>query len=193
MQKQPLQRLSLAPLNHPSARPVLSPPSHPLTGPLGFVIITTSLALFRSAPQPLEGGWLKANCCLNFANKELGSKIIPWFSHSYATSEFPDEQHSSKLQILSLQLTTPSQSQLLFRTGKPPKGHWSPQWTGVREGGQARGWVKGFSGTQNYHISCFTAWCRGVTQPEATQEFSYCNPSLYRWDALRLQRGWQAR
>lgn len=100
----------------------LSPPSHPLTGPLGFIIITTSLALFRSAPQPLGCGWLKANCCLNFANKELGSKIIPWFSHSFATSEFPDEQQSSKLQTLSLQLTTPSQSQPLFRTDQPPEG-----------------------------------------------------------------------
>ena len=29
--------------------------------------------------------------------------------------------------------------------------------------------------------SCFTEWCQGVTQPEATHEFSYCNPSLYRW------------
>ena len=61
------------------------------------------------------------------------------------------------------------------------RGHWSTQWTGVCKGGEARGWMKGFSGTQNHHSSCFTEWCQGVTQPEATHEFSYCNPSLYRW------------
>ena len=26
----------------------------------------------------------------------------------------------------------------------------------------------------------------GVTQPEAMHEFSHCNPSLYRWEALRV-------